>query len=301
MPSTKLPVILAAIIVIYIRSNGAVSANTNKMESTDANSNMSKLSNAIEVEKRMPGNMYQISGGRLLEIKEVPYQIALFRNNFFICGGSILSQDWIVTAAHCVYGGGHFGIRVGSANSGKGGQIRFINTVVINGGFTSLNLQNDIAMLRVDKPFIWSSSVLPIRLAANNTSIPEKLFVSGWASVGENSKPELHLRGATLEVVSNKECRSAYKKKYSITEDLICTVATGRDACQGDYGGPLAHKGVLYGIISFGVGCESFHVPTVYTSVHRQYRWIMNVARRYGGQEPMLAQHLLRGPTNEKP
>ncbi|XP_075160306.1 trypsin beta-like [Haematobia irritans] len=265
---------------------------TSYAQSSMKNVTISSDSSGVQSVSESAGNLTQIHGSRLVDIKEVPYQIALFRDNYFICGGSILSQDWILTAAQCVYGGGSFGIRYGSSNSGNGGNIRFITTIVINGGFTTLNLENDIAMLRTNKPLIWSQYVQPIRLAPGNVSIPEKLFLSGWSSVGEKTRPEKDLRGAVISVVPNGVCRSTYETKHIITKNLICTNATGRDACQGDYGGPLTYNNVLYGIVSLRVGCESLNFPTVYTSVPRQYKWVMNVARRYGGQEPLLAEKI---------
>lgn len=100
------------------------------------------------------GEKHKIIGSRVLKIEEAPYHVALFRNNYFICAGSIVSRDWIVTAAHCVNGGGSFGIRFGTTDCRKGGQIRHITTVVINRRFKIRSLDNDIAMLQVNKPFL---------------------------------------------------------------------------------------------------------------------------------------------------
>ena len=228
------------------------------------------------------GNINRIIGGRPLNIEEVPYQVALYDKGLFICGGSILNANWILTAAHCVKGGGRFKIRAGSKFTNRGGVLRNAGIVVVNAGYNIRTMQHDIALIRLTKPLKWSTKIKPVKLAKPNFKLPRNLLVSGWGARSEiNNRPTNALRGALVSSVSQNTCKNKFKGEYPVSQLVICASAPGKDACQGDSGGPLTYKGVQYGIVSYGIGCARKAYPGIYTNVRKQNAWIRKVMQRH--------------------
>ncbi|TMW47723.1 hypothetical protein DOY81_007179 [Sarcophaga bullata] len=229
------------------------------------------------------GNINRIIGGRPLNIEEVPFQVALYDKGFFICGGSILNANWILTAAHCVKGGGKFRIRAGSKFTNRGGVLRSAGVVVVNSGYNIRTMQHDIALIRLTKPLKWSKKIKPVKLAKPNFKLPRNLLVSGWGARSEiYNRPTNALRGASVSTVSHNTCKNKFKGEYPVSRLVVCASAPGRDACQGDSGGPLTFKGVQYGIVSYGIGCARKAFPGIYTNIRKQNAWIRKVMQRHG-------------------
>lgn len=86
------------------------------------------------------------------------------------------------------------------------------------------------------------------------------------------------LQFATLTILSNAKCKSAYKQWFK-EGIMFCSGVPGggKDACQGDSGGPLHTNGVLIGIISWGVRCADADIPGIYTNVAQFRTWIDSV------------------------
>lgn len=231
-------------------------------------------------------NGTRIVGGRPARIEQVPWQIALYNNGYFICGGSIISVHWVLTAAHCVEGGGSFAVRAGSPYVNRRGQVRLARVVVISSGYNPNTVNHDIAMIRVRRRFRITRYVKPIALARHGRRLPQRFFVSGWGTRSESGGAVNRLRGVTVRRVNRRKCRRKYKNTNPITKYMICAAAPGKDSCQGDSGGPLVRRGIQYGIVSFGIGCARPRYPGVYTNIRRVNRWIRKVVRRWGGRRP---------------
>ncbi|XP_037811742.1 trypsin alpha-like [Lucilia sericata] len=233
------------------------------------------------------GNINRIVGGRPLNIIEAPYQVAVYNDNFFICGGSIISADWVLTAAHCLKGGGTFKIRAGSRFRERGGVVRYARYVIVNSGYNLITLDNDIGLIRLKRRLKFSPKIRPVRLAKPNFKLPQKYLVSGWGSLREtSSKPSNVLRGVTVARVSHRTCRNKFRREFPVTRLVICAASPAKDACEGDSGGPLTNNGFQYGIVSYGIGCARRAFPGVYTNTRRQFAWVRNVIRRFGGLMP---------------
>ncbi|XP_059223697.1 trypsin alpha-3-like [Stomoxys calcitrans] len=231
-------------------------------------------------------NGTRIVGGKEVDIRQVPWQCALYYYGYAICGCSVISADWVLTAAHCVEGGGRFSVRAGSSWINRGGQIRRARRVIISSGYNPYTYNHDIAMIRTRRRFRFTRFVQPIALAKRGRRLPQRYFVSGWGTLREGGSTPRHLKGVTLRRVSRPKCRRRYRDVVYITKYMICAAAPGKDACQGDSGGPMVRRGIQYGIVSFGIGCARPYYPGVYTNVRRVNRWIKKVCRRWGGQKP---------------
>ncbi|KAI4458489.1 polyserase-related [Holotrichia oblita] len=235
----------------------------------------------------------RIIGGDPVDIKDYPYQIALFYKGKFNCGGSIVSEHLVVTAAHCVKGYSDISIRVGSSFHSSGGKIYEINDndIIIHEKYVGRDTywDYDIALLRtteslfqdglISKAIVLPSQDQPI-LA--NTSV----IASGWGRripvfksflFGEQecrSSDEDQLHAVEVAIVDHNQCNKAYNGH--LTCRMICSGVPegGKNPCFGDSGGPLVANGVLVGVVSWGRGCAQKCYPTVYANVANLRTWI---------------------------
>lgn len=232
-------------------------------------------------------NITRIVGGRPISIDRVPWQVAIYNKGFIICGGSIISEDWVLTAAHCMEGGGKFTVRAGSSFFRYGGQVRKVRSVYIHAKYNTNTANRDIALMRLRDSFQINSKVQTIPLAKSTRTLPKRYFISGWGTLREDGYTPERLRGLTINELSRSECRRKYAvSKIPITDYMFCASASEKDACQGDSGGPIVRGRIQYGIVSFGVGCARKRYPGVYTNTRKLNKWIRSVVRRRGGQMP---------------
>uniref|UniRef100_A0A0A1X8B2 trypsin n=1 Tax=Zeugodacus cucurbitae TaxID=28588 RepID=A0A0A1X8B2_ZEUCU len=224
---------------------------------------------------------HRIVGGRQISISEAPWQAAVIQANTFVCGGSVISASWVLTAAHCVYGNvsKRHAVRVGSDNFKQGGQLRIIDRVTYHGSYNPKSSVNDIALLRTGRPFNLNGNVQAARLPTYDHE-PNSYFISGWGTLAEGSaRPTKYLRGVNVFPVTKRTCTTSYRGVSQVTDSQLCAYAPKQDSCQGDSGGALTSQGTQYGIVSFGYGCARSNFPGVYTRVFSYRTWIMAVTK----------------------
>nr|AEI58557.1 serine protease [Eupolyphaga sinensis] len=221
----------------------------------------------------------RIVGGSTTTIQNYPYQVSLQYGGSHICGGSIISANYVLTAAHCIIGSAsQHRVRVGSTNSNSGGTIYQVAQTIVHGSYSSRTMDYDVALLRTSTAISGSSSVATIGLESGVVSVGTSAVVTGWGTTSEGGSASTTLRQVIVPIVSDASCNSAYASYGGITARMICAGYTsgGRDACQGDSGGPLVANGRLVGVVSWGVGCARPNFPGVYAKVSAVRSWIQS-------------------------
>ncbi|KAI9370023.1 trypsin-like cysteine/serine peptidase domain-containing protein [Aspergillus egyptiacus] len=210
-----------------------------------------------------------IVGGDDADITEYPYQIALLSTGQLICGGSIISPQYVVTAGHCTAGlsASSLSIRVGSTQASSGGTTIPISAITVHPDYNAATVENDISILTLGEELSFDSSIQAIDLPSSAPTAGTTVTATGWGATSEGGATSEVLQYVDVPVVGRQECASSYAGYGEVTEAMICAGESGKDACQGDSGGPLAADGTLVGITSWGNGCARPGYPGVYTNV----------------------------------
>ncbi|KAI7815140.1 Serine protease [Rhyzopertha dominica] len=222
----------------------------------------------------------RIVGGVEVTISQYPWQLSLQSGSRHICGASIISANWALTAAHCVSGSSvsSLSLRAGSTQHASGGNVHTLASGLVHGSYSSRTLDYDIAVLRTSSAFsLGSTGIRAVSLlsAGSSPSTGALAYVSGWGTLSSGGSIPATLRAVDVPIVSQTSCRSSYGTS-AITDRMLCAgyAAGGKDACQGDSGGPLVVNSVQVGIVSWGYGCAVAGYPGVYAHVGALRSWI---------------------------
>ncbi|XP_063228221.1 trypsin-1-like [Bacillus rossius redtenbacheri] len=231
-------------------------------------------------------------GGRIVngteaDIRTIPYVVSLhfkWPAKALLCGGSIIAESWVLSAAHCTRGvnAQSLFVRAGTAKEVIGGRIHYVSKIVNHPDFDeSVNPSNDISLLKVAKPFQYTPKIQPVSLAPAGSMLAEgtMLTVAGWGATAEGGDISPTLLEASVPAVSNRVCARAYAQ-LPISDSMLCAGyrSGGMDACQGDSGGPLVHGNVQVGVVSWGAGCARPGLPGVYTRISAFRAWVRETA-----------------------
>lgn len=219
-------------------------------------------------------NHLRIVGGSPADIKDYPYQVLLMIDGKASCGGSIIRNNYILTAAHCIYdvSQNQVTIRAGSTDRTTGGQVTGVKTITYpKDQFNIDTYDYDVAILELDTPLVFSETVAVVEMAAaGDDVIPgEVAKATGWGQTDPNDDtlPNI-LQAVDLPEITTQTCKNYYGSL--ITSRMFCAgyKQGGKDTCLGDSGGPLVADGLLLGITSWGGDtCAAAGYPGVFTKV----------------------------------
>lgn len=232
----------------------------------------------------------RIVGGSPIDITAAPWQVLLRINNATQCGGAIINDSWILTAAHCMNGIGPSQVEayvgVTDQNRLSRDQQVQVSQVIVNPGWNSSTYANDLALIGLSAPIVPSASVQPVSLplvqdASAWPALGEQGTISGWGTTTVSGSSSAILRAATVQILSSPTDSKCGEYGTSFTPgNHVCAGLPqgGVDACQGDSGGPLTvgfnGAPVLAGIVSSGSGCADPKYPGLYTRVTSYLPWL---------------------------
>ncbi|CAD7004746.1 unnamed protein product [Ceratitis capitata] len=260
------------LLILYLNCLSTAEANTNALRYDEPLSTTNATINR------------RIIGGDFVTIRGAPFIVNLRLDNEFMCGGSLLRPNCVLTAAHCVIGtpAYRFSVQGGTTILSKRGQLSAVRTVFIPPNYSKKTNNYDVAILRLARP-MRGSRVQLVSLANDNLLPGQRLRVYGWGLRRERGESAEALRAATVRVIRRAKCNREYRQdgEGDLSRTMFCAAAEGLDSCAGDSGGPLMHRGRQYGIVSWGVGCARPRFPGVYTSIKAVRPWINQIVSLY--------------------
>ncbi|KAM4636461.1 trypsin-like [Discoglossus pictus] len=219
----------------------------------------------------------KIVGGYTCTKNSVPYIVSL-NSGYHFCGGSLINNLWVVSAAHCYKSSVQ--VRLGEHNIGVSeGTEQFISSsrVIRHPNYNSATIDNDIMLIKLSSAATLNSYVKAVALPSGCAGAGTSCLIAGWGNTlsSGTSNPSL-LQCLNAPILTSSQCSGAYPGK--ITGNMICVgfLEGGKDSCQGDSGGPVVCNGQLQGVVSWGTGCALRNYPGVYTKVCNYVSWIQN-------------------------
>uniref|UniRef100_A0A0K8TED8 Peptidase S1 domain-containing protein n=1 Tax=Lygus hesperus TaxID=30085 RepID=A0A0K8TED8_LYGHE len=246
-----------------------------------------------------------IVGGEEASPREFPHMALIGyrgpRNVVWGCGGSLISEEWVVSAAHCIvtpHGEARFvllgDLEIDSTededNRNASPEMYQISRAVKHPDYFKPQAYNDIALFKLNSTVRFNRFIRPICLHGIPSPENKAVLASGWGATDFESHGSSILLKAGLEVVENEECRKKYPTSSKgvrqflpqgvSNETHICAGAEGKDTCQGDSGGPLQQVLTdpycmysLLGVTSLGARCSTRR-PGIYVRVEHYLPWI---------------------------
>jgi len=241
---------------------------------------------------------YRIINGEAVEADVYPWFARAINKNSGAwggCGGSLVSSEYVLTAAHCVEPDSieslksNGGYQIGALcapygpsdlkNCGQKVETFGIREIIPHPNYVAATVVNDFALIRLD----GVSSVIPVQMDMGNISpgyenmnLKSNLWPVGF---GTNERGSLarNLMHVNVNYVKQSTCNSNYNG--DITNEMMCAADFNQDSCQGDSGGPLydSDNNVIVGVVSWGQGCADANFPGVYARISNQFSWIRQV------------------------
>ncbi|KAH8380781.1 hypothetical protein KR200_010414, partial [Drosophila serrata] len=226
----------------------------------------------------------RITNGKNAAENQFPYQVGLSftgSSGSWWCGGSIISNTYVLTAAHCTSGASSVKMYYGSTTrtSAKLSHTVTSSSFQQHAKYNSKTLNNDISLIKTPS-VSFSASInkipLPAIASSYSTYAGQTAVASGWGLTSDSaSAVTSKLQYADMKVIANSVCQQSYGSAV-VTSDVICVASVDKvSTCSGDSGGPLALDGKLIGVTSFvsSKGCEK-NYPAGFTRVTSYLDWI---------------------------
>ncbi|XP_022089497.1 transmembrane protease serine 6-like [Acanthaster planci] len=258
------------------------------------------------------GSIQRIVGGNDAVRGAWPWYAQLYFNGRFSCGGTLVEDRFIISAAHCFEGSSRMNptnwrVILGKyrENDDSGDEHESgVSEVIVHASYDSDTVDHDIAILVLSnppaQPEAGTNPVINSACVDTAASVDESLvcFIAGFGSTSEGGDVSSVLKEAEVPIVDRSRCNHPSSYNGGVTQNMLCAgfFEGGIDSCQGDSGGPLVcsrrsrddatgsevERWYLTGITSWGNGCARPNFPGVYTNVARYGQWIDNIIASRG-------------------
>ncbi|XP_055385366.1 trypsin-like [Condylostylus longicornis] len=255
-------------------------------------------SNDVSTSHHFFGDLGKVLGGDNAKPHVAPYIVSIQevsssgKKGLHLCGGVILNENWILTAAHCltskslvqkliIVAGAH---NIDIEESGT--QIRKIdyykNHDLYNGGINPY----DIALIYTKEKFIFNSNIKSIELPKSDSMPTGNADLYGWGSISATNTPVFPgiLQHVKMPIIDNETCKKALgSQSFKLHKTNLCTgpLTGGTSICQADSGGPLVQNNKIIGIVSWGkTPCGQPNSPSVFVRVSAFIDWIKKIQKQ---------------------
>ena len=247
-----------------------------------------------------PRTSGRIVSGQDAQLGRWPWQVSVRENGAHVCGGSLIAEDWVLTAAHCFNQGQSMSIYtvlLGTISSypedNEPKELRAVAQFIKHPSYSAdEHSSGDIALVQLASPISFNDYMLPVCLPKPGDPLDPgtMCWVTGWGHIGTNQPlpPPFTLQELQVPLIDAETCNTYYQENSIpgtepvILEGMLCAgfQEGKKDACNGDSGGPLVcdinDVWIQAGVVSWGSDCALFKRPGVYTNVSVYISWIQN-------------------------
>ncbi|CAI9172048.1 unnamed protein product [Rangifer tarandus platyrhynchus] len=227
----------------------------------------------------------RIMGGSKAKEGDWPWQVSLQWSSSHRCGGALISNRWILSAAHCFrsYSEPRQWIATFGTSTKSPQQRVGVTRILIHENYNPETHENDIALVQLDREVTYTRYIHRVCLPEANQAISpgSTAYVTGWGSQSYSGDTVPELEQAQVNIISNNICNAPAGYNGAVLSGMLCAGVPqgGVDACQGDSGGPLVQEDsrqhwFIVGIVSWGYQCGLPDKPGVYTRVTAYRDWI---------------------------
>ncbi|XP_074060579.1 complement factor D [Macrotis lagotis] len=232
----------------------------------------------------------RILGGRETIPHLRPYMASIQVHGEHQCGGFLLNEWWVLSAAHCVEEISPESVRVllgahSLTQPEPSKHLYEVRNLFPHPESSSDNIYHDILLIQLSEKATLGPAVQPLPYQRDARDIPGGTFcsVAGWGIISHTGRKPDKLQQVDLPIMDRAVCNQRIYYDNEITDKMICAESRRKDACKGDSGGPIVCNGVAEGIVTSSRSrvCGNWKKPGIYTKIASYVDWIDSV----------LAQH----------